>query len=432
MNTKRRPFAFKPFPLSSYVLGGWRGLATACNGNCNRVLRAVRTALRGLTPALNEATGQIRHVGAMNEAISPDQEWFRVTPFGDFPVVVQESGRPRRVIQRVDRAAAEAMVASFNSPTSRTASLFRGLPIFIGHADDPEWRKQNPGIPAEAMGRIKALEVREDGLYGRHVFNERGRVLVSGEGAAYDSQSPHWGMQEVSKGVFRPVDLYSIGLTNHPNIPGNAIGLNEAMAAADQSFVMKTQLIALLAALGRPLSNPSAVTDEQLVAALNEAVPVATQLVTAGNELATIKPQLATVQGQLTTAINESTGLRTEIQMERAARADLLLTSAINEGRITQAQRTEWHGKLTANGADFVAVATQLHATKKAVNTRSAVGDVGGRKSEAGLDGSKITAINEAVQKHIADNRLDPVRDHDAAFAAVRKAKPDLFSNASE
>jgi hypothetical protein len=249
-------------------------------------------------------------------------------------------------------------------------------------------------------------------------------------------------MEEVSPGIYRPVELYSVGLTNNPNIPGNTIGLNEA-DAADASFsaMIKTHIIALLAALGRPLANASSVTDDQLAAAVNEATPVATQLVTASNELGTTKTTLATTQSQLsatntklsaaelslTNATNEAATLRTSLAQERTARAETVLVVAINEGRITTAQRVEWLGKLTAQGADFAKVEGDLKKLK-AVNTRSQLGDIGDRKDEsAQATRERVSAINEAIKKV---RKEDPAKDHATAYREVI-ARPEFAQAAS-
>jgi hypothetical protein len=414
--------SFRP-PVSASLTRGSlrRRLATGCNGYCNAVLRLVGPRFSRLTVAINETVAATaKAIGAVNEQISAD-DWIRITPFGEFPNKV---GR-----QVVDRPAGEAMVAAFNSVSTRLATLFRGLPVYEGHPDDPEWARKNPGNRPVAVGRIKEMQLRDDGVWGRVAWNERGTSLVRGEAPAYTAQSPHWGMLPLAprQNTFRPVEVFSLGLTNTPNIPDTLLGVNEA--ESESSPDMKNALIALLAALGRPVSNPSAVTDEQLATAINEATPVATQLITASNELATLRPQLATAQTALTTATNEAAALRTQIATERTARVELILTSAINEGRITTAQRTEWHGKLTANGADITAVAADLGKVKKAINTRSGVADVGARKGEANVSNTKITAINEAVA---AKKAATPNLSHDAAFAAVRREKPELFTNAAE
>lgn len=424
-NPVRNPRTSPLHTDSASIFARW-GFATLMQG-----LRSARqTAIAVNDATLWSSTGV---VGAINEAVSVDQEWTRIAPFRAIP---NEVG-----LQVFDRTGADAMVAAFNSVAEKVSNLFRGLPVYVGHPDDEEWAKKNPGARAEAVGRIKALQTRNDGLYGRIAFNDEGKRLLSGEAAPYAFHSPRWGMlpiQHEGRKAFRPVLLHSIGLTNNPNIRDNTIGLNEAA----QLSLMKTQIIALLAALGRPLTNPSAVTDEQLAAAINEATPVATQLVTSNNEVATLRTQLTTAQNEvtamkpkLTTAEAEVARLtgelstaKTNASNERAARADVVLTTAVNTGRITEAQRAEWKTKLTAASGDFAAVEAELTKLKPAVNTQNRAAQFGARKNETNADGDAVTAINTAVQKHIKENGLDPVRDYNAAFQAVQKAQPALFT----
>ncbi|MFA5265816.1 MAG: phage protease, partial [Opitutaceae bacterium] len=239
-----------------------------------------------LVPAINETdqtAETIKCIAALNEALT-DGDWIRVTPYGEF--------KNKIGIQVVDRASADAMVSAFNSVASKLSTLWRGLPSYEGHPDHPEWHKVNPGMKPMAVGRLKELQARDDGLWTRIAWNDKGEPLVHGEAPAYTGQSPHWGMVPIAgrKGAFRPVELYSLGLTNTPNIAQNHLGLNEAGDEAIFSTPMKPEILALLAALGRNVA--PTVTDDQLNTAINEATPVATQLVKSSVELATAKEQL--------------------------------------------------------------------------------------------------------------------------------------------
>jgi hypothetical protein len=317
------------------------------------------------------------------------------------------------------------MVSAFNSLSTRLSTGFRGLPIYVGHPDDPEWAKANPGIRAEAVGRIKELQDRDEALFGRVAFNDQGEKLTAGEAPAYSFHSPRWGMVPTmlnGKKVFRPVLLHSIGLTNNPNIPDNVIGRNEA--ELENSLAMKSTIQKLLAALGKTVAADA--TDEQLTAAMNEATTGAPALVAASNDLVTARADLATANGKITVLEGKHQTLTTTAANERSARADVVLVTAVNDGRITEAQRAEWKGKLTS-ATDFAAVEGELKALKPAVNTRNRAEGVGARKAEAATTTAQITAINEAVSKHIKDHGLDPRSDYNKAYAAVKSAQPGLF-----
>lgn len=386
----------------------------------SRLLSSVSRALSPVVSAINEAAAATsRQIAAFNEAISPTEEWVRIAPFGEWPNKVG--------LQVFDREAAEAMVKAFNSISSKAATLFRGMPIYVGHPDNLEWHKENPGIRAEAVGRLKQLDVRADGLYGRAALNDEGKRLLSGDAAPYEAHSPHWGLWPIThKGrkAFRPLELYSIGLTNNPNIPGTQIGLNEVDDAVAQK-PMKEILIKILASLGKPA--PANATDEQLLAAANEALPAATTAVAAVNELTTLRLQLVAANNSVQSLTSQLTSANSLVKAANEARTELVLTSAVNEGRITQAQRAEWAGKFGAAGADFAAIEAELGKLKKAVNTQNRVATLGQRKGEANVSADTIRAINEAVE-----TKKKAGLDHWGACAAVQREKPELFANAAE
>lgn len=387
----------------------------------NRTMAFARGLLGSQHVACNnsEASGDERtSISAINESIAGDQEWVRIAPYRVIPNRVGP--------QVVDREAADRMVSAFNSISGRLKNFFRGLPGYEGHVDDPEWAKQHPGVSAESVLRIKELEARDDGLYGRVVWNEKGRKLVGGDAPAYAFHSPRWGMLPIvhnGKKAFRPVQLFSIGLTNQPNIEDNAIGLNEA--DGDRiSEPMKSHLIKLLAALGKTVAADA--TEEQVTAAINEALPIAEAGVVATNEAPALKTQLTTAQNEATTLKTQLADQKTAASNERAARVKAVLVVAINSGLITEAQRPEWESKLVT-ASDFGAVQGELEALKPAVNTRAAAAGLGGRKGEQASSGKQITAINEAIRKHCAEKNLDPRRDWNTAYAAVKASQPALF-----
>jgi len=366
------------------------------------------------------------HVSAINVAFDPKVEWSTLK-YGVYPNAVG--------LQVFDREAAEAIVKTFNSRLDRLADAFRGLPGYVGHPDDPAWAKQNPQVRAEAVARIREMRVGEKGLEFRTAFNDEGKRLVLGDAPAFEAYSPNWGMVETTyKGrkAFRPVELYSIGFTNQPNIPGTLIGLNEALPPETKnSDPMNKKLIELLALLGITLGADA--TDAQATTAINEALPkvqsaLADQgkLATAVNEVSTVKAQLTAAQGQVTTAVNEASNVRTSLATERAARAGLVITTAINEGRLTEAGRAEWLGKFTAQGASFDTVAADLGKLTKAVNTKSKT-DIGARRGQPVSPEAKqrINAINEAIQAKMTTAKCDRT----TAYIALQSEKPELFPN---
>ncbi|MDR0728424.1 MAG: hypothetical protein LBF21_02350 [Puniceicoccales bacterium] len=156
---------------------------------------------------------------------SAARRWLRLSAYGHYP-------HPQG-LQCIDRAAAQAMVEHFKSFRGRLRRRFGGLPVYIGHPDDPQLRQQPGHQDTRAYGWIQDLEAREDGLHGLVKWSDAGLELL--HNAFFKFFSPRWEMQAIGPGQFKPVRLLSIGLTNYPNIPGDAIanqGVNRAEAPA--------------------------------------------------------------------------------------------------------------------------------------------------------------------------------------------------------
>ncbi len=324
-------------------------------------------------------------VGASNEAagIGHADRWFQVSPFGRFP--------HRVGMQVFDRTAAEGIVRLFESARERTARLWRGLPVFIGHPDlDP---KTYPD--GRKYGSIQRLEVRADGLYAQARWSRAGREIVNDE--HFDFPSPLWNMEPVphEAGAFRPVELISVGLTNRPNIANKPVGAN----ADDPSEVSPMQRELLLQQLGLPVENT---TDEQIAAAV----------------------------ARLRAAEDENTRLAALLRAANEARVEDRLTVAANAGRITEAEKPGWRTRLAA---DFDGAATALGQLAPTLNTRhtcqtGALGERSGGPA-AMTRAARIQAANEAVEARL---RAAGDGDYPRAFAWVRSQRPELFKDMQE
>jgi GTP:adenosylcobinamide-phosphate guanylyltransferase len=361
-------------------------------------------------------------LAAINERIDGEGEWFRLAPTGEHP---NEVG-----LQVVDTQSHEAMVRAFNSPVNRIAHP-RGLPIYVGHPSDPAWRKANPEIYAKyphPVGRIVAMEMRNGEAWYRPAFNAKHLDLVKGDAAVFDSQSPEWGMAEIAgrPGAYRPVLLYGIGLTNHPQISGTTIGINEAEQQTQNGET--TMPTWLTQALGFKAGETFTEADVQarLQTAMNERTIAMADVKRLTDEVQTLTQRASTAEANLTTANNERQTADQARIAERAARAELVVTTAINEGRITEADRQQWVTALNT-AADFAAEAGKL-ATLKKVSTTPQVQHLGQRKGE-GNEVAQITAINEAVRAYAKENGLDlnKSEDYHAAHLGAKTKNPALF-----
>ncbi|MBN1404460.1 MAG: hypothetical protein JW942_08360 [Opitutales bacterium] len=145
----------------------------------------------------------------------------RIVEYGEHP-------HPKG-LQRVTYEVAQRLERDFRSLRGRLARRFGGLPIYVGHPDDAEFSGAPGHSDTRAHGWVMELSAREDGLYGLVRWAKSGREFV--ENANYKFFSPRWVMRGVGAGVFEPQRLLSVGLTNTPNIPGDAI-CNEAASPA--------------------------------------------------------------------------------------------------------------------------------------------------------------------------------------------------------
>jgi hypothetical protein len=302
--------------------------------------------------------------------------------------------------------------------------MFRGLPIWVGHPKDAAWRNRNPEIFAKyphPVGRVVALEERDGEVWFKPAFNAAGKELVSGPGAAITAHSAEWGMlpmPERGPKVFRPVLLEGIGLTNFPQISGTKIGLNEGVEQPNQQEV-KHMPQWLLTLLGYQAGATPAETEVQskLQTALNESSAATARV-------AALETELGTAKGNLITATNEANTANDQRKAERKARAEVVVTAAINEGRIIEVDRAVWLGSLEG-AADFAAEVAKLGSLQKAVNTQAV--QLGGRKAEGSL--TTVHAINESVRKYAKEHDLDADTSAgwDRAYAGAKSANPALF-----
>jgi hypothetical protein len=335
--------------------------------------------------------------------------WAQIAPFGDFPGMVTEvlpgggvKGQPAPAIQRMDRTAAEAMVAHFNSATSRIMRWLRGVPIFSGHPDFPGTGNRYPDKGHK--GVIAQLQVRNDGLYALPVFNGEGQALIQSQpGLGF---SARWTAEpvEVVNGVhvLRPTQLISAGLTTQPNLPVQLI---------NESPMDLTALIAALKRMG------VTVADGADLAAITAAITAAAEKAEADKAASTT--QAANERAALTTAQGEVNRLAALLTARTAAHATALIDEAIRGGRATEAERATLAGQF-AN--DFNGAAAQL-ATRAAtqLKTTPTATVQPGTGAAANMQSRQLMAqqfINERMQKGATYNE---------AFNAVKAEKPELF-----
>jgi hypothetical protein len=144
-------------------------------------------------------------------------EWLRLVDYGEYA--------HRLGLQIVDASACKQMARRFSSLRQRLARRFRGVPVYIGHPDDPAFRGQVGHDDTRAYGWVKFIEARDNGLWICPKWSRAGAELL--ENAHYKFLSPRWEMAPLGNGRFAPRQLLSIGLTNTPNMDVEAIANQE-------------------------------------------------------------------------------------------------------------------------------------------------------------------------------------------------------------
>jgi hypothetical protein len=146
-------------------------------------------------------------------------QWLKLVEYGDH-------SHPEG-IQRVTKGAAVEMQRKFRSLRARLARKFGGVPIYIGHPDDENFARLPGHSDTRSYAWVQDIEAREDGIWILPKWSEDGQKLI--KNSYFKFLSPRWEMKREGD-VLIPIRLISVGLTNHPNIPGDAIANQEIMA----------------------------------------------------------------------------------------------------------------------------------------------------------------------------------------------------------
>lgn len=298
---------------------------------------------------------------------APDGPWLRLAEYGDWP--------HSRGMQRFSRRSAERLATYFKSLRGRMARRFGGLPVYIGHPDDPGFSGKSGHDDTRAYAWIVDMEARHDGLYILPRWSDQGRELL--KNAFYKFLSPRWAMRPMGEGIFEPTRLISVGLTNLPNIPGDAIA-NES---------------------------PS---DE----------PVDEKLLGDGKVARASDESVAAHSGEDGISSLETARLKAEnaFKHERRERITLLLEQALRDGRIAANDRDVWQSGLEAN---FDVKLEELCSAEPAFTTEFISNGLGVRKSGTGQGTDFLTLVNERVQ--------DDGIGFAEAWNQLKRERPDLF-----
>jgi hypothetical protein len=378
--------------------------------------------------------------GFANELAMNADGWAQLAPFGDFPgraVITNSDGTVTRfdAIQRLDRAAADAMVRNFYSLGNRVKRFFKSCAIFNGHPDMPDAGGRYPD--KSPKGVIADLRVSDEGLFCRPLFNNEGEALLNQPARLFFSG--RWTSTELptenGRRIFRPDELKSAGLTANPNLPVEHINDRSNCAAVESGYTSSQNAArppspsrkagGSLGEVAQSLaSNPSTINTEMNKQPLLQLLAAYGVQFTndAGDQqlLDALAQTLASLAGERDAA-------RNQFASERKSRIASLLDGALTEGRITAGQRSDWERRL-GDDAAFANESTALTRLPKIIKTASILEGAGQRKIEIANAGLRADAVQTLVKVEMERAHCD----YPAAFARVREANPALFAEMKE
>jgi hypothetical protein len=335
--------------------------------------------------------------------------WLKLADYGDWP---HPAG-----LQRLTPEAGARLAHGFKSLLGRLRRRFTGVPIYIGHPDDPAFAGQPGHDDTKAYGWVTDLEARPEGLYVQPRWSEPGRDLL--RHAFYKFLSPRWQMKAVDEGTYEPVRLLSIGLTNHPNIPGEAVANQQAGAATTPATATGTatangEAEPLLTGLLRALDLDAGAVPEALLAN-------AEQLAQAARETRDAQLEAARFYRLATDADTARKTAEERAEAEHTGRIELALDNAELRGAVTPAERTRWREALEQ---DFdLALVEMANATRAGTGSarKPSGAPLTARLAERRPGGSApteaerfLTLVNERIAR--------TGEDYTTAWARVRRA----------
>jgi hypothetical protein len=183
-------------------------------------------------------------------------------------------------MQAVTPQACQLLARRFASLLAKLRRRFRAVPIYIGHPDDAAFAGQPGHSDTRVYGHVLEVQARADGLWVLPAFGPAGHELI--QTRRYRFFSPRWTVRPLAheasqggqvlgprgngaaqpyagagadgvqyggqRGLWEPVELLSLGLTNMPNIPGQVLCNVAAPQGSDgpaQLCLLKTASTAL-------------------------------------------------------------------------------------------------------------------------------------------------------------------------------------------
>lgn len=404
-----------PKPAPSCAFGLKSALSRPCKavqGLLNRRVDAIFDDVR-FSALANEAEPAREILIGLSNELAIDADGWALIPYGDHP--------NDRGLQRFTRKEADKMVGYFRNGWNRIKRAFVGMPILRGHPDmaetvRAEMTREKDASKRAALqslinsierrypdktvyGTVIDMESRDAGLGMKIVLTEEGAALVNEKGLT--AFSPHWlaidGEPVNGQPVKLPVFMVSLGLTDRPNIPGTSLVNDQPDTSPifPTTPMNKQLLIQLLATLGVTLANEA--TDDLINAALTSAGSRAISLAARPEQTALVNEQsrVTELTGKLTAAEKLAQDNATALANAITARNEAVVNAAIVTGKITEANKAVWLGRLAR---DFDTESAAL-VNEKAIKTNPKTEDLS-NTSPAIESGVKFKAlVNERIEK---------------------------------
>lgn len=292
------------------------------------------------------------------------------------------------------RSGAEAIAAHIAARKGKKG--FKGYPVYQGHPDAPAPLGSKYPNKA-AVGWITAVDPGDT----EAVFHVR---WLANPGEGFSHFSPYWGGTfDGAKKLLVVTQFKSLGLTNDPDyddmaLPHEGEGSDQPAGTPAQP---KKETRMDPKAIAKLLGLPETATEEEINAAIGAALKAK-----------------ADAEAQAKKAGEEKQAAETALEHERKARRGAILDRAVEDGRITAAERDVWDARL-AHEKSFDAECKALEALPGKLKTSPSAKAAGGRAACAGRD--QVLAL--AHEKMAADKSLD----FSAAYQAVKAERPDLW-----
>lgn len=336
--------------------------------------------------------------------------WYLVAPYGNF--------NHRVGVQRFDEQSADEIIDKYKSiwaRLKRAAGFGTTIPVHLGHPDVGD--DGRPGISSKYLdksvyGKVADLAKSPEGLLAKIDWQPDFGLLPHGL-----HFSPFWLMRPLSKGVYRPIFLASLGLTQTPNIPATAAANSIEGETLTENQTKENDMIKeLLKLLGYSEEVAQKYIDKSEGAPSEDEIKAKLKAVLDGAE----KTEAAeTAQAEAEKKLAEA---KAAAANDRAAAAEIVVNAAIKAGKLTEADRAARTDSLK-KATDFVAAANEIEALPVVVETKP---ETDGLK-QGDAKASAKAAFNGLVAKYEAEG----ISHFDATMRAKREM-PEQYKLAFE